>query len=66
LLAIMALDRTMSFDGKMPPIVVSPSVTKSLPDAPKPRSPSIANPARGSLGAFVASLFSAILNPKRK
>lgn len=28
LLAIMALDRTISFDGKMPPIVVSPSVTK--------------------------------------
>jgi hypothetical protein len=54
LLAIMALDRTISFDGKMPPIMVSPSVTTS-PDAPTPRSPSITNPVRGSLGAFIAS-----------
>ena len=66
LLAIMALDRTISFDGKMPPIVVSPSVTTSPRDMPAPRSPSVTNPARGSLGAFVASLFSAIFNSKRK
>lgn len=66
LLAIMALDRTISFDGKMPPIVVSPSVTKSPGDAPEPRSPSITNPARGSLGAFIASFLYAIFNPKRK
>lgn len=66
LLAIMALDRTVSFDGKMPPIAVSPSVTGSPGDAPKPRSPSMTNPARGSLGAFIASFLSAIFNPKRK
>ncbi len=66
LLAIMALDRTISFDGKMPPIAVSPSVTELPRDAPKPRSPSITNPARGSLGAFIASFFSVIFNPKRK
>ena len=66
LLAIMALDRTISFDGKMPLLVVSPSVTKSPPNGPKPGSPSIANPARGSLGAFIASFLSAIFNPKRK
>jgi lysozyme family protein len=66
LLAIMALDHTISFDGNMPPIVVSPSVTKSPRDEPKPRSPSITNPARGSLGAFIASFLCAIFNPKRK
>lgn len=66
LLAIMALDRTISFDGKMPPIVVSPSVTKSPRDTPKLSPPSITNPARGSIGAFIASLLSTIFNSKRK
>lgn len=66
LLAIMALDRTISFDGKMPPIEVSPSVTESPRDTPKPRPASITNPARGSVGAFIASILSTIFNSKRK
>jgi lysozyme family protein len=66
LLAIMALDRTVSFDGKMPPIVVSPSITEPPREPPKPRPPSITNPAKGSLGAFIASFFSTIFNSKRK
>jgi hypothetical protein len=65
LLAIMALDRTVSFDGKMPPIVSLPA---SIParQVPTPHSSPIANPAKGSIGAFVASVLSSIFNSKRK
>ena len=66
LLAMMALDRTISFDGKMPPITVLPSPSGSRPPAvPKPLPPSLANPSKGSIGEFLASLLSAIFN-KRK
>jgi lysozyme family protein len=52
LLAMMALDRTISFDGKMPPIVILPSTPNpSPPDIPKP---SISNPSKGSIGAAIA------------
>jgi lysozyme family protein len=66
LLAIMALDRTVSFDGKMPPVVVAPTAAAAPRHVPEPRSPSIVNPAKGSIGAFVVSLFFAIFNTKGK
>ncbi len=65
LLAMMALDRTISFDGKMPPIVVLVADSMSAAHIPKPP-PSITNPAKGSIGAFIASILSAIFNSKRK
>jgi lysozyme family protein len=59
LIAMMALDRTISFDGKMPPIVVLPSTPKPPPpDVPKP---SVTNPSKGSIGAAIASVLSAVL-----
>jgi lysozyme family protein len=66
LLAMMALDRTISFDGKMPPVAVLPSPPGSRPSAPpKPLPPSLTTPAKGSIGEFIASLLSTIFN-KRK
>lgn len=50
-----------------PPIVIVPPAPKpiDLPDShpPEPK-PSITNPAKGSLGAFIASLFAAIFRRK--
>ncbi len=66
LLAIMGLDRTVSFDGKMPPITASPPVAAAPKPTVRPRPPSISNPAKGSVGAFVAALFSSIFNTKGK
>jgi len=56
LLAMAALDRTISFDGKLPPIVTQPTKPKSSPDVPKP--PSVAHPAKGSIGDFIVNLIS--------
>lgn len=66
LLAIMALDRTISFDGKMPPIIVSSPTPIPSRDISTPPQPSITRPATGSIGAFIASLLSTIFNSKRK
>jgi lysozyme family protein len=66
LLAMMALDRTISFDGKMPPIVIVPPASHLTPDRPGPHPPSITNPSKGSIGAFIASILSSIFNSKRK
>jgi lysozyme family protein len=61
LLAMMALDSTISFDRKMPPMVILPSAPKPLPpDVPK--TPSITNPSKGSIGAAIASVLTAILS----
>jgi hypothetical protein len=65
LLAMMALDRTISFDGKIPP-VASPSGSAPPPADQNPIRPSITNPSKGSIGAFIASILSAIFNPRRK
>jgi lysozyme family protein len=65
LLAMMALDRTVSFDGKMPPVASSSSSAPPLADR-NPIRPSITNPSKGSIGAFIASILSAIFNPRRK
>lgn len=69
---MMALDRTISFDGgipdgkpadgRTPPIVIRPDGLP--PPASKP--PSIRNPASGSIGAFIAGIIAAIFNRKRK
>jgi lysozyme family protein len=64
-LAMMALDKTISFDGRTPLVVVAPSTLKPLPpDIPKPPPPSIRNPSRGSIGYFVVSILSAIFKRK--
>lgn len=48
-----------------PPIVILPSVQNSRPpDAPRPSGPSVAGPAKGSIGAFVAAIFAAIFRRK--
>jgi lysozyme family protein len=59
LLAMMALDRTISFDGKMPPIVISAGVPNPRP--PDVSKPSLSNPAKGSIGAAIASVLSSVL-----
>jgi lysozyme family protein len=59
LLAMMALDRTIHFDGKMPPIVVPPGTPNPLP--PVVPKPSLSNPAKGSFGAAIASALSSVL-----
>jgi lysozyme family protein len=58
LMALMALDPTITFTGtKITPV----------PNAPaKPAPPSITNPSPGSLGAFVATLIAAILRIFKK
>lgn len=57
LLSMAAIDRSITFNGVKPPIVILP------PSKPPPDVPSITNPAKGSIGAWIASLFSAF---KRK
>jgi lysozyme family protein len=59
---MMALDPTILF-GK-PPIAILPAAPHPLP--PKPAKPSITNPSKGSIGAFIASTLSAIFNLRRK
>jgi lysozyme family protein len=65
LLAMMALDPTIAFGENVPPTPVPSSKSNSVPsDAPKP---SLTNPAKGSIGAAVASALSTILSTfKRK
>ena len=63
IIAMMALDPTIIFTGlKLPPSGI-PAVSKPVtPVVPKP--PSIANPAKGSIGAAIASILSAIFKRK--
>lgn len=65
LMAMMALDPSISFDGKKPS-AAAPSPASSSPPGSKPGlpQPSIANPSKGSIGAFVASLFAAVFRRK--
>ncbi len=59
LLAMMALDPTITFTGVKilpPPAMPKPTVMPPPPAAV----PSITNPAKGSIGAAIASIFSAI------
>lgn len=69
IMAMMAIDATITFAGSMPRVIL-PTVPHPLPpDVPKPlppvsTAPSITNPAKGSIGAFVASAFAAIFKRK--
>jgi len=65
LMAMRVLDRGIDLDAQMPPPATRPRT--SSPHAPgniQPRSPSLINPAKGSIGAFIASILSAILRRK--
>jgi lysozyme family protein len=60
LMAMMALDPTITFTST----TIAPSISaKSIPAA-KPAAPSIASPARGSIGAFIANIFNAVFRRK--
>ena len=55
IMAMMALDPTITFAGAR----ITPPVSTE-----KPAPPSITNPAKGSLGAFIASIFNALFRRK--
>jgi lysozyme family protein len=61
LLAMMALDPSIEFSGKKPSISAPSSAPHPPPSSvPKSSQPSIANPSKGSIGAFIANLIAAI------
>lgn len=65
LLTMMALDPTITFTG----LTITPA--KSARATPNPATPDIAkpsitNPSKGSIGAFIASILSAVFNARRK
>jgi lysozyme family protein len=60
LLAMMALDPTITFTGA----TLTPNITFTPTPVRKPAPPSVANPAPGSIGAFIASIFNAIFRRK--
>jgi lysozyme family protein len=65
LMAMSALDRSIEFQTNTPtPGALPPDAKPHLSDIAKPRPPSITNPARGSVGDFIASILSAILRRK--
>jgi lysozyme family protein len=66
LLAMMALDPSVGFDGNSPPILVSPVASRATPAKQSAHQPSIAHPSKGSIGAFIVSVLSSIFNTKRK
>lgn len=57
----MALDPTITFTGA----TTAPSISVKPIPAVKPAAPSIASPARGSTGAFVAAIFNAVFRRKK-
>jgi hypothetical protein len=62
-MAMMALDPTIQFPG-VPSAPVSPT-SAAAPKPIRPSSaPSIAHPSKGSIGAFIASILSAIFKRK--
>ena len=64
LMAMMALDPTIDFAGTAAPSARPSSAPRSGPIDSKP-SPSIANPSEGSIGAFIASMLTAIFKRKK-
>ena len=60
LMAMMALDPTITFTGA----TITPSISVKPSPAEKPAAPSIANPAKGSIGAFIANIFNAVFRRK--
>jgi lysozyme family protein len=67
LMAMMALDPTITLTGAVltPSAGAPPFPKPAAPVAPKPP-PSVTNPAKGSIGAAIASLVSAIFSVFRK
>lgn len=59
LMAMMALDPTITFTGA----TIKPNITMTTISA-KPAPPSITNPSKGSIGAWIANLFAAIFKRK--
>ena len=67
LLAMIALDPNISFGGAAKAQAnPAPAIPKPTPDISKPPAPSLTRPSKGSVGAFIASLLSAISNFRRK
>jgi lysozyme family protein len=68
LLTMMTLDPSITFDrATTTPDKPAPTVSKPRPSGiPKSVTPSITNPSKGSVGAFFASILSAIFNSRRK
>lgn len=65
LMAMRALDRSIDLDAQMPPPAAPPPAPNPhAPDKAKPRPPSVINPAKGSIGDFIASILSAIFRRK--
>jgi hypothetical protein len=65
LLAMMALDPSIAFPGKKPSVATPPTAPHPNPASiPKSTQPSIANPSKGSIGAFIANLIAAIFTRK--
>lgn len=64
LLAMMALDPTITFTGltidKAKPAPVPPNLSRDI------AKPSITHPSKGSIGAFIASVLLSIFNSRRK
>ena len=60
LMAMMALDPTISFTDA----AVAPSIPVRPMSAGKPSTPSITNPAKGSIGAFIANIFNVLFRRK--
>lgn len=60
LMAMMALDPTITFTDA----TIAPSISAKPIPAAKSTAPSIASPARGSIGAFVAGIFNAVFRRK--
>lgn len=58
LMAMMALDPTITFTGTR----IAPSISPVPGEKPAP--PSITNPAKGSLGAFIAGIFNTVFRRK--
>ena len=65
LLAMMALDPSIAFPGTVSASATSPQRSQPFPASPSKQSqPSITNPSKGSIGAFVANLLGAIFRRK--
>jgi hypothetical protein len=68
-LAMMQIDQTITFTGAVITLNnggLSEHATIKQSDLPKPppAPPSITNPSKGSIGAFIASIFAAIFKRK--
>lgn len=64
LLAMIALDPSISF-GKSPIVGLPTTSHPPAPDFPEPLRPSLTHPSKGSIGAFIASVLSAIFNSRK-